>query len=72
MLAARSALQRQTLTVNWDALGFGLLWHDTLELVYTIDRFQLGNGTRWLENWERVWADNLQTCVDGMCEVRLS
>ena len=49
-----------------------VILHDTLELVYTIDRFQLGNGTRWLENWERVWADNLQTCVDGMCEVRLS
>ena len=46
--------------------------HDTLELIYTIDRFQLGNGTRWLENWERIWADNLQRCVDGMCDVRLS
>ena len=46
--------------------------HDTLELVHTIDKFGLGNGTRWLENWERIWEDNLKTCVDGMCEIRLS
>lgn len=45
---------------------------DTVELVRIIDKYGLGNGTRWMENWRRVWDDNLAACKNGMCEIRLS
>ncbi len=31
-------------------------------LTRLIDLHHLGNGSRWLDNWRRVWNDNLATC----------
>ncbi|WPT16805.1 hypothetical protein PSENEW3_00004813 [Picochlorum sp. SENEW3] len=45
---------------------------DVLELVRLIDRYGMGNGTRWYQNWERVWNENLKSCKDGICSIQLS
>jgi len=47
---------------------------DVLELVRLIDKHNLGNGTRWYQNWERVWDTNLESCdkVTGMCHIQLT
>lgn len=47
---------------------------DVLELVRLIDKYGLGNGTRWYQNWERVWNKNLESCdkVTGMCDIQLT
>ena len=40
--------------------------------VRLLDLHGLGNGTRWYQNWKKVWDDNLARCVDGMCKIQLS
>lgn len=45
---------------------------DVQELVRLIDRYGMGNGTRWYQNWERVWNENLKSCKDGICSIQLS
>ena len=37
-----------------------------------MDKHKLGNGTRWRENWQKVWNDNLAGCKNGMCSIKLS
>ena len=41
-------------------------------LVRLLDKYNLGNGTRWLENWQKVWDENLSRCKNGKCLVKLS
>jgi hypothetical protein len=47
-------------------------------LTRLIDLHHLGNGSRWLDNWRRVWNDNLATCREEkpggerFCTVQLS
>ena len=47
---------------------------DVMELVRLIDKYNLGNGTRWYENWANVWKANLESCdkSTGMCHIQLS
>jgi len=41
-------------------------------IVKLVDNHKNGNGTRWLENWQKLWDANLVSCVDGECMVKLS
>ncbi len=45
---------------------------DVEELTRLIDKYQLGNGTKWRENWQQVWDANLASCKQGMCHIQLS
>ncbi|KAI8102861.1 hypothetical protein M9434_005653 [Picochlorum sp. BPE23] len=45
---------------------------DVEELTRLIDKYQLGNGTKWRENWQKIWDDNLARCKQGMCHIQLS
>lgn len=46
---------------------------DVDALMNMVETYKLGNATRWRENWERVWQDNLDTCDDsGNCMIQLS
>jgi hypothetical protein len=45
---------------------------DTRQMAYLFDKHKLADGKKWMANWEKIWKDNLDTCVNGMCKVKLS
>jgi hypothetical protein len=46
---------------------------DAVRLMEMVEKYKLGDGPRWLANWEAVWAKNLATCGDNdNCLIQLS
>lgn len=50
----------------------GKVQEDVKELTRLIDKFQLGNATRWLQNWKEIWDRNLKSCdkTTQMCHIQ--
>lgn len=43
---------------------------DAEKVVKLLDKYKVGNGTRFMQLWEEIWNANLDSCEDGACSIR--
>ena len=42
---------------------------DAAALVKLLDKYGVGNGKRFMANWEEIWQENYATCVNNTCGI---